>query len=287
MKCIHWTGARERKREWYMDYSGEALETASVLPLRLSYLGRSEASRGFGLTNRSYSRFSIHLVVAGTMQIRQQREFYTANPGDVVLFHRSTSFDYRNNGSKSLLRRYLCIDGPLLMPVLEQTQLSECTICDSVNAREFASILKSIRVEMENVDRERHQRISTLIYSILMLISAARTPSTEPRVIGRLRRFVDEHMGEPIDRNRLAKASGVSVSLMHHLFRKNLGTTPMQFLLEQRLLRARHLLSCTSLSVKEISYRLGFEAPAHFSRRFKQSAGVSPKEFREGCMGPA
>jgi len=270
-----------------MDYSGESLEIASVLPLRLSYLGRSEALPGFSLTNRSYSRFSIHLVVAGSMQIRQQREFYTANPGNVVLFHKTASFGYHNEGSKSLLRRYLCIDGPLLMPVLEQTQLSECTICDGVDAREFASILKSIRVEMEKPDRERHQRISALLYSILMLISAARAPSTESRVINRLRQFVDEHIGEPINRNRLAKASGVSVSLMHHLFRKNLGTTPMQFLLEQRLLRARHLLSCTRLSVKEISYQLGFEAPAHFSRRFKQSVGVSPKEFREGCAGSA
>lgn len=266
-----------------MDYSGGGLDTASVLPLRLTYLGMSEALAGFDARNRAYPRFSIHLIVSGVMELQLHGENHVARPGDVVLFHKSSSFSYRNGGVRPLLRRYLSVEGPLLQPILHQTQLSECTIYSCVQVREFVSCVKEIRLALESTDPHRHQRISAHLYSILMLISAVRPPSDQPSVIRRFRRFIDDHIGEPIDRNRLAKASGISVSLMHDVFRKHLGMTPMQFVLEQRLLRARHLLSCSRLSVKEIAYQLGFEAPAHFSRRFKKSVGVSPKDFREGC----
>jgi len=53
-------------------------------------------------------------------------------------------------------------------------------------------------------------------------------------------------------------------------------------LLHDRLvLEAKRKLSFSHQSVKEISYELGFEDPAYFSRFFKNHAGIAPQDFRD------
>jgi AraC family transcriptional regulator, arabinose operon regulatory protein len=84
----------------------------------------------------------------------------------------------------------------------------------------------------------------------------------------------------------LANRSGLSASRFSHLFREQVGVTPMRFLETQRLDRAAALLELTQLSVKEIARKVGFENPFYFTLRFKSRTGMSPRAFR-GKTGAA
>lgn len=64
------------------------------------------------------------------------------------------------------------------------------------------------------------------------------------------------------------------------LFRQVIGQSPMQFLLQQRLAHARHLLRETDLSIGEIAGQLGYRDLFFFSRQFTQKEGVTPTQFR-------
>ena len=66
------------------------------------------------------------------------------------------------------------------------------------------------------------------------------------------------------------------------LFSKNVGCTPLQFLMEKRLDYAKQLLASRSLSnysIREIAYMCGFSDPYYFSRVFRKYVGVSPREW--------
>lgn len=83
----------------------------------------------------------------------------------------------------------------------------------------------------------------------------------------------------------MAKRTGTSRSHFSRTFHELTGQTAIEYLLEARLLRARHLLTETDFSIKEISERLGYRDIFYFSRQFKEKIGVSPSSYREQAPG--
>jgi AraC family transcriptional regulator of arabinose operon len=78
----------------------------------------------------------------------------------------------------------------------------------------------------------------------------------------------------------LARRCGLSRSRFAELFREQMGVSPLAFLENQRLRRARELLEHTSLNLAEISVQAGFASPFYFSLRFKKHFGASPRNYR-------
>jgi len=80
---------------------------------------------------------------------------------------------------------------------------------------------------------------------------------------------------------KLAESVGVSVSYLHHLFKKETGTSLAKYTKDLRLEKACELLETTNLSVKEIRTKTGLTGKLHFYRDFKQKFGLSPTEYRK------
>ncbi|WOO43439.1 AraC family transcriptional regulator [Rubellicoccus peritrichatus] len=93
------------------------------------------------------------------------------------------------------------------------------------------------------------------------------------------------HLGEALTLDDLASAAGVSGSHLVRLFQTHLQSTPFNWLWHLRLERAQQLLVETALSISEIAYRIGFQTPYHFSRRFKAQYGDSPVNYRKKIWG--
>jgi len=78
----------------------------------------------------------------------------------------------------------------------------------------------------------------------------------------------------------LARELNVSYSSFRHTFQQHTGSSPHQYLLELRLVRARNLLTQTTQSVKEIAQLAGFEDDHYFCRFFKMKTGMTPGQWR-------
>ena len=79
---------------------------------------------------------------------------------------------------------------------------------------------------------------------------------------------------------QVAEDLGVSYSNFRKLFKEFTGISPALYQQDLRLQRAKELLATTTLSIKEIAYRLRFESPDYFSSKFKIKTGKKPSEFR-------
>ncbi|MCU0570810.1 MAG: helix-turn-helix transcriptional regulator [Oculatellaceae cyanobacterium Prado106] len=64
------------------------------------------------------------------------------------------------------------------------------------------------------------------------------------------------------------------------LFKQSMGVSPYQFILMQRVERAKQLLKQSELTLTAIASMCGFANQSHFIRRFRQWVGVTPKVFR-------
>ncbi len=79
---------------------------------------------------------------------------------------------------------------------------------------------------------------------------------------------------------RVAQQVHLAPNYFHRQFKSIFGMTPFEYMLEERLNRARDLLSNTSLSVKEVAEKAGYENPLYFSRVFRSKTKRSPSGYR-------
>ncbi len=94
-------------------------------------------------------------------------------------------------------------------------------------------------------------------------------------------RFIENHYGEEITLENLAKSADISKSECSRCFRQSLHTTPYKYLNEYRLSKAAQLLKKTNESVGNIAAHVGFHQMSYFGKCFKEKTGLSPKEYRK------
>jgi transcriptional regulator GlxA family with amidase domain len=87
-------------------------------------------------------------------------------------------------------------------------------------------------------------------------------------------------LGRPITVADMAAHIHLSPRAFHRLFRARTGTSPLSWLQERRIERARELLENSSESIAEISERTGFGTPANLRAQFRRAVGVSPASYR-------
>ncbi len=78
----------------------------------------------------------------------------------------------------------------------------------------------------------------------------------------------------------IAARVNLAPNYFHRQFTALFNMSPFNYMMNQRLNKARHLLSSTSLSVKEIAEAVGYENPLYFSRVFSAEFDVSPSRYR-------
>lgn len=92
--------------------------------------------------------------------------------------------------------------------------------------------------------------------------------------------YIRKHLNEAIELEKLAEISCLSKDHFIRLFKKELGTTPLQYINQKKIEKAQLLLITEELAVKEIAFQLAFEDYSYFNRLLKKITGVTPQEYR-------
>jgi AraC family transcriptional regulator len=92
--------------------------------------------------------------------------------------------------------------------------------------------------------------------------------------------YIHAHLDRDLKLADLAGSIGMSQFHFSHLFKQSLGTSPHQYLLQQRIERAKQLLKQTDRSIIEIALECGFNSHSHLSKQFRQLTGMTPKSYR-------
>ena len=82
----------------------------------------------------------------------------------------------------------------------------------------------------------------------------------------------------------MAEYCKLSVGYFSHLFKKRIGSSPMKYLTELRIEKAKELIATNSMSLSNIAQMTGFNDPLYFSRVLKKTTGIPPKEFQQSLL---
>lgn len=92
--------------------------------------------------------------------------------------------------------------------------------------------------------------------------------------------LIESDLSEDLPLKILANAAGLSEYHFLRMFKQSTGYTPHQYVINQRVERAKELLKQTDMTITEIAYLLGFSTPAHFTHHFRRKTGLTPTEMR-------
>jgi transcriptional regulator GlxA family with amidase domain len=109
-----------------------------------------------------------------------------------------------------------------------------------------------------------------------------RRPLPAPRLAGteRARAWALERLAEPLSLRQLAERESMSVRTFTRRFREEVGMSPGQWLTQQRVEQARHLLESTGLGVDAVARQCGFGTAASMRQHLQAALGVSPSAYR-------
>ncbi|KAM3111585.1 MULTISPECIES: helix-turn-helix domain-containing protein [unclassified Phormidesmis] len=143
-------------------------------------------------------------------------------------------------------------------------------------------------LQQENLGGKLYAESLANVLAVHLLRQYATTQAQIPVYVGGLPQrqllqvleYVDAHLHQEIQLANLAQLLEMSQFHFSHLFKQSIGMAPYQYLLQQRIERAKQLLKQTDRSIVDIALTCGFSSHSHLSQQFRQLTGMTPKAYR-------
>ncbi len=146
-------------------------------------------------------------------------------------------------------------------------------------ARKFWNHQVLQQINQSNNELELRTVFYNLILELTDLIVAGVFPEKNPEIKAAVT-FMEKNYTEDLTLGEIAAAVTLSPSYLSKLFKEYRNQTVMDFLERIRIEAALNLIKETNLSIKEITFRVGYRDPNYFSKVFKKVTNLSPTEIR-------
>ncbi|MEK7412977.1 MAG: AraC family transcriptional regulator [Planctomycetota bacterium] len=138
---------------------------------------------------------------------------------------------------------------------------------------------KRVRAALSGSMIHQQERIDLL--SGLLVLSLAETIKPPSGLAERAQHLLNEGLADGRGVSEAAHALRISPDRLRQVFRKAFGISPLNYLMQRRLDRARDLLASSGLPIQEIAETCGMPDAFYFARFFRRATGVTPTAWRQ------
>lgn len=93
--------------------------------------------------------------------------------------------------------------------------------------------------------------------------------------------YMAENLSNTTTLGTLAEKTGLSITHFRRLFKQAYGLSPLEYLTNLRINRAKELIASDKFTIGEVAQMVGYESIYHFSRLFKKVTGETPSDYRK------
>lgn len=182
------------------------------------------------------------------------------DPGDFMIFY-GTHFDLNNNMDKLPLPNISHI--PAMMQM-----------------KRLLSMLDEVYTKKPYMHQwKQNILLQDILYEIFSVSRSNILPINVQR-INQVIHYIHENPYKKFSLSELTQIAGIKKTYFIRMFKEITKQTPMKYTMNLKLEHSKNMLINTSLPIKEIAVRCGFDDEFYYSRMFRSSFGISPKTFR-------
>ena len=217
------------------------------------------------------SYYDLTIVLKGTLTYVVRNEAVSLKAGDFILIRPQVEYRQRLDGA--VASEYVSFNFNTDMdldavPIVSQNGLSDemkllLAACDGLYSAE-----KDLG------------KIAYLVGSFLQLIRENVSNRQMHPLALEIKNHILKNYTERITLADIAERFHFSVSYCNNVFRKETGRSIVLFLIEERMRKAKELLTYTAFALPEIAVRVGYEDYNYFSRLFKKYTHFTPTQYR-------
>lgn len=230
-----------------------------------------EYEAGFEVPEHAHGSDQLIYAISGVMEVTSQNSLWIIPPQFSLWIPATAPHSIRMPRAVSMRTLYI-----------RKGQVSRPCTCSVLNV---SPLLRELIVEAVRLGRLRlrngHERaLCELILIELQRANLVSTFVTLPRErrARALSRSILADPARPVGFDRLCAENGVGVRTMQRLFQRELGTDFDSWRRQVRITKAIELLTA-GLSVKEVSYQVGYSQPSAFIETFRRTIGLTPKAW--------
>lgn len=236
------------------------------------------------------SALELLFIFKGRCQLVIGGAEYVAEPGDLVVYHRGVVHHEvfmggRGNQESISIRTLDCRirqmeEGQLLPPG------APCVLFADVWQPEIEMCFRALYEELKEQRRGFTQVANNYLQMLVLLIfrlideGAVQPRGAQFGLCGSVRQYIERNYHKSILVRDIAQVLGVSHSHLTHAFTSEVGISPQQYLITQRILEAKRLLIMSDMPVFEVAAAVGYPSVPRFNSQFRQSTGTSPGSYR-------
>lgn len=237
----------------------------------------------------THNHLELFYIVGGKGQFLIQDQLYPVNANNLVIINPNVTHTEVSLNAQPLEYIVLGVEGVEL--TTSEHSNGQFSILDHFESVEISGCLRNILREMEqkNTGYEDVCQAYMEILIIRLMRNTALAVPTEPRMISgnrqcaAVKRYIDLHFKEALTLEQLAEDAHMNKYYLSHAFKREYGTSPINYMITKRIEESKYLLAETDLSMSQIAQLLGFSSLSYFSQVFRRTQAVTPMEYRHGA----
>ncbi len=221
-----------------------------------------------------YVRYGSGIIISGD-------RMYRVEMGDTFLLREGIDQIYYSNPDNQFERIWINFKGEFADMLLKLYGIENVILFkDTDTDKLLRDMFELCGSELE---RESYQSaIEGKLLEIIQLL--AKNKKAAPKAdtnADRIRMYIDRNITENISLSDIAKEFSFSREYIVRMFKKNYGITPHQYILQSKIRISMIMLKGEDSSIEEISNKLNFSAPEHFSQTFYKYTGYRPSAYKK------
>lgn len=248
-------------------------------PFSLRSLGEQVWPQGYAIQRPKGGGFHFLLwTVKGEGFLTLGREEYRVGSGWAFCLAPGTPHGYEVRG-KGWRVAWLTFQGPLARDVLAGTGMAGNWVRQLGTPPEslYHSLWKIVKKQGPSGAADRSSAAMRIVFEAAVRLRG----HDKPERFREIMEWTKRNLSASPNVDALACKANLSRFHFTRTFRKEVGMSPLDYIMEQKLKKSRELLLSTDLPVKSVAAQSGWPDVSHFCRIFRDRTGVYPAEFRK------
>lgn len=255
-------------------------ESILYYPVSLGYF---DCKPSYQVHRNVFSSYLLLVMLTGSLSYQTLKSRGIARAGQVLLLNCNAPHAYSAQGKCSFT--FVHFAGAQSKEVYEEIERTIGNLIPMSDPNALHETIGEMLSRMKADHRLNESETSAMIYSMLMKLleqsGASGSGTIGNPVVDRAIVYIQSHLTEKLSVEEISSSAGYSPSYFSHMFARETGMSPYQFVVRSRVEHAQQLLKTTRMAVQEIAFQCGFNSAANFCYTFRRLTGLSPHDYRK------